>query len=129
MFKDGTGKARLLGLAVGREGKLYTIDKRARVVMEISPNGTYREIAFPSELDDVIRAPKALAADDIGNLYILDRRTHTVVVMTVEGVVLEKIVSRRNTAGDFNYASAIAVGPRAEIYIYDEKRRTILRFF
>ncbi len=129
MFRDVTGKSRLVGLAAGAEGMLYTIDRRNRVVVQIEPNGTLREIPFPSELDAVIRNPEALAADDLGNLYILDGRSNVLVVMTVEGEVIQKIASRPGTAGDFNYATAIAVGPRAEIYVYDEKRRAILRYF
>jgi hypothetical protein len=50
-------------------------------------------------------------------------------VITTEGRLLETIVSQPGTASDFSYASALAVGPRAEIYVYDAKRKTILRFW
>jgi TolA-binding protein len=129
MYRDPGGKARLMGLAAGGEGKLYTLDRRERRIFEISPQGTFREIAFPKEAAEALADPVALAADDIGNLFILDRRTDTIVVMTQEGKLLELIASRPGGAGEFSYASALAVGPRAEIYVYDEKRKTILRFF
>jgi len=48
--------------------------------------------------------------------------------MTVEGKVLQTIVSQPGTPADFSGATALAVGPRAEIYIHDEKRRAILRY-
>ena len=68
-------------------------------------------------------------ADDIGDLFVLDRRTDTIVVMNQDGKLLDSIASKPGGAGDFSYPSALAVGPRAEIYVYDEKRKTILRFF
>ena len=123
LYRDPEGKARLAGLVVGAEGKIYTIDRRGRRVLEIGPDGAIRPIPSPD-----LQEPIALAADDIGNLYILDKRARSIIVMTVEGKKLETIVSQPETPREFSDATALAIGPRAEIYVHDAKRRTIIRF-
>ena len=129
MYRDPSRRSRLAGLAPGAGGRLYTIDQRGKRLIEIAPEGTHREIPFPVEVRALLKGPDALAADDIGTLFILDRRAGAVFVMTAEGRLLQTITSQPDGPGDFSYASAIAVGPRAEIYIYDDKRKTILRFW
>ncbi len=129
MYRDPAGRARLSGLCLGAEGRLYTLDRRGRRIMEISPDGSFREIAFPEKAAAQLQDPTDLAADDLGNLFVLDRRSDAVVVMTAQGEHLETIVSKPETPAEFSYPAAIAVGPRAEVYVYDEKRKTVLRFF
>ena len=128
LFKDPAGKARLVGLAVGAEGDLFSLDRRGRRVIRIRPAGTVEEIALPAEAEGSLGDPIDLAADDIGDLFLLDRRSDSVVVMSIEGHLIDTIVSKPGAPGEFSYPSAIAVGPRGEIYIHDEKRKTILRF-
>ena len=123
-YRDPEGKARLTGLVVGAEGRLYTIDRRGRRVIEVDPNGTSSRVIASADLQE----PVAIAADDLGDLFVLDRRARSVVVMTVEGKTLETIVSRPETPAEFNDATALAVGPGSEIYVHDAKRRTIIRF-
>jgi hypothetical protein len=129
MHRDASGRARLAGLAAGAPGMLYTIDRRGRRVIEISSDGTFREVPLPAEADQTLRSPDAIAADDIGTLAILDRRAGAVLVMTAEGRALQTITSIPASAGEFENASAVALGPRGEIYIYDEKRKTVIRFW
>jgi hypothetical protein len=132
LYRDPAGRARLTGLAAGSEGRLYTIDKRARALVEIAPataGGGYKLLPLSEPARQALQEPAALAADDLGTLYVLDRRARAIHVITTEGRLLETIVSQPGTASDFSYASALAVGPRAEIYVYDAKRKTILRFW
>lgn len=123
LYRDPEGRVRMTGLALGAEGNLYTIDRRGRRVLEIRPNGNARAIASTA-----LQEPAALAANDLGELFVLDRRARSIVVMTAEGKTLETIVSQPATPGEFSEPTALAVGPRAEIYVHDAKRRTIVRF-
>lgn len=132
LYRDPAGRARLTGLAAGPDGRLYTIDKRARAVVEIAPassGGGYKSLPLSEPARQALQEPTALAADDLGTLYVLDRRARAIHVITTEGRLLESLVAQQGTASDFSYASALAVGPRAEIYVYDAKRKTILRFW
>ena len=129
LYRDATGRARLTGLALGTQGRLYTIDRRGRKIVEITPGGASREIAPAAGTGAAMEEPVAVAADDLGDLYVLDRRAGAVVVMTLEGKPVARIASETGTAGDFSSATALAVGPRAEIYVHDAKRRTLLRFW
>ena len=128
-YRDSTGRARLAGLAVGAAGKLYTIDRRSRRILEISPDGTSKEVPTPSGADSELQEPVGVAADDIGDLFVLDKRAAAVVVMTVDGKVIQKIPSQAGTAAEFSSPTALAVGPRAEIYVHDARRKTVLRFW
>ncbi len=127
LYRDPAGRARLTGLAAGAEGRIYTIDRRSRSVIEIAPDRKVRTIDLAAVSPQAAQDPIAVAADDLGDLFVLDRRSDTVTVLTVEGRLLQVIASGEGS-GEFSYPSAIAFGPRAEIYIYDAKRKTILRF-
>ncbi|HKY34086.1 MAG TPA: tetratricopeptide repeat protein [Candidatus Polarisedimenticolia bacterium] len=133
LYRDPSGRARLSGLAAGAEGKLYSIDRRGRKILEIpagpavQQGGAVREVPLPAEADRLLQEPAALAADDLGTLYVLDRRSRAVVVMTSDGRMLEAIEPKPGPS-EMGYPAALAVGPGAEIYVYDAKRRTILRF-
>ena len=69
-----------------------------------------------------------MAADDLGTLYILDRTGTRVVILGEAGEVVQTIASQPGGSAELGYVSALAVGPRAEVYLYDSKRRTILRY-
>jgi hypothetical protein len=132
LFRDPAGKARLTGLAAGADGRLYTIDKRQRAILEIAPavsGGGFKTLPLSEEAIQAIQEPSALAADDLGTIYVLDRRAKAVHVITADGRLLESIRSTPGTATDFSYGAAVAAGPRAEVYIYDERRKTVLRFW
>ncbi len=127
LYRDPAERVRLAGLALGAAGKLYTIDQRQGRILEIGPGGAAREIALQEE--GTRRELADMAADDLGTLYLLDARNDSLLVVTTEGKILQEIASTPGAAGEFAYASAIAAGPRGEIYLYDDKRKTLLRFW
>jgi hypothetical protein len=129
LYRDPTGRARLAGLAVGAGGRLYTIDRRSRRVLEISAEGVSKEVPVPGGADQELQEPVAVAADDIGDLFVLDKRAAAVIVMTVDGKIVQKIQSQPATAAEFSSPTALAIGPRAEIYVHDARRKTVLRFW
>jgi len=127
LYRDPAGRARLTGLAAGAEGRLYTIDRRSRSIIDIGADRRVRTIDLATVAPGAASDPVDIAADGLGDLFVLDRRSDAVAVITTEGRLLQTIVSGEGSA-EFSYPSGIAVGPRAELYIYDEKRKTILRF-
>jgi TolA-binding protein len=128
LYRDPEGRARLSGLAVGAEERLYTIDRKGRRIIEINPDGRSRQIGGAPGGEPLFAEPAAVSADDLGDLFVLDRRTHSVTILTTEGKVLQTITSQPGTSSEFASPTTLSVGPRAEIYIHDEKRRTILRY-
>lgn len=126
-YRDPAGRVRLAGLVLGAAGRLYTIDQREGRILEIGPGGVARPIALQEEQSR--RELTDLAADDLGTLYLLDARNDSVLVVTTEGKILQEIASTPASPGEFAYASAIAAGPRGEVYLYDDKRKTLLRFW
>ncbi len=127
-YRDPEGRVRLQGLAAAPDGTLFTIDRRERRVLAIDAQGRAREVV-PAGSAGVRREPVALDVDPLGTLYVLDGRARSILVMMPDGRVLQEIPSASDTPADFDYASEIAAGPRGEIYVYDDKRRTILRFW
>jgi len=127
LYRDSEGRVRLAGLALGAAGKLYTIDQKQGRILEIGAGGVPRAITLQEE--GVRRELVDLAADDLGTLYLLDARNDALIVATTEGKVLQAIASTPGAAGEFAYASAIAAGPRGEVYLYDDRRKTLLRFW
>jgi TolA-binding protein len=125
LYRDPEGKARLSGLMAGAAGKLYTVDRRGKRLLELAPTGQARDVPLPVQppMD-----PAAAAADDLGTLYILDRTGTRVVILGEAGEVVQTIASQPGGSAELGYVSALAVGPRAEVYLYDSKRRTILRY-
>lgn len=128
LYRDPEGRARFTGLAAGADGRLYTIDRRGRRIIEIVPGGQAREVASPAGLSGGIQEPVAIAADDLGTLFVADRRAGVIVVMTTDGKLISTIASQPGTPSEFAYPAALAAGPAAELYLYDERRKTILRF-
>ncbi|MGH9870476.1 MAG: tetratricopeptide repeat protein, partial [Candidatus Polarisedimenticolia bacterium] len=132
LYRDPEGRARLSGLAAKPDGRLYTIDKRSRSILEIAPaseGGGYKTIRLSQEATQAMQEPAALDVDDLGTLYVLDRRARAIHVMTTDGRLLETIASQQDGPVDFTYATAVAAGPRGEIYVYDERKKTVLRFW
>ena len=127
LFRDPAGRSRLSGLVAGAGGALYTVDRRGRRILEISTAATFKEIPIAAELA-VGLEDADLAADDLGDLFVLDRRADRILVITSAGALVETVASQPGGALEFSYPGAIAVGPGGEIYVYDEKRKTILKF-
>lgn len=125
LFRDPEGKARLDGLVAGAGGRLYTVDRKGRRVLELQPSGQARDVPLSQQ---GVADPGAVAADDLGTLYILERGGTKVVILNETGELLQTITSQPGTPAEIGYATAIAVGPRAELYIYDAKRRAIHRY-
>jgi len=129
LYRDPTGRARLAGLSAGAAGKIYTLDRRGRRILEIAPDGAAREVVAAAGASLGLEEPVALAADDLGDLFVLDRRAAAVIIVTAEGKPVAKIASQPGGPADFSSATSLAIGSRAEIYIHDAKRRAILRYW
>ena len=125
LYRDPDGKAKLAGLALGAAGKLYTVDRRNRRVLELAPALPARDVPLVSLAP---MEPASVAADDLGTLYVLDRSGLQLAVLGEKGEVIQTIASQPGTAAELGFVSALAVGPRAEVYLYDAKRRTIHRY-
>ena len=66
-----------------------------------------------------LRAPKGLALDAQGNLYVADSQNHRIVVFDASGQPLREFGSEGTQAGQFKEPWGVAVAPNGEIYVAD----------
>lgn len=140
-YADGTGRAASLpgisgnGAAVGTNGNLYVSDPASGTIRQVTPAGvvtTYAgKLGENSQVDGTLstarfQEPRALAADQQGNLYVADRGTvrkisATGQVSTLAGSKDERSVRDGAAASArFAYVGALAVDASGTtIYIAD----------
>jgi uncharacterized protein (TIGR03663 family) len=66
-----------------------------------------------------LRAPKGLALDAEGNLYVADSQNHRIQVFDANGGFLRQWGSQGNAPGQFNEPWGVAVGPNGDVYVAD----------
>jgi DNA-binding beta-propeller fold protein YncE len=107
-----------VGVAVDGANNIYVGDSGLAQVLIFGPDlALKRTIGRQSEL----KAPSGLAVDDSrGRLYVVDARRHVLVVYELATGRLLRTVGRRGAGpGEFNFPTAVAVGPNGRVYVTD----------
>ncbi len=105
-------------VAVDEANNIYVGDTSLARVMVFGPDLGYKTtIGAKGEL----AAPTGLAVDDARHrLYVVDARRHSVVVFELpSGRHLETVGGRGAGPRQFNFPTAVAVGPDGRVYITD----------
>lgn len=144
--QDGQGSAaRFLSMdavAVDRAGNVYVADTGNHTIRKIGPDGmvtTLAGMAGEHGSADGVRSaarfyyPHGIATDGHGIVYVADSWNHTIrritpggSVSTLAGVAGAKGASDgKGVEARFFFPFGIAVGPRGDIYVADEKNCTI----
>ena len=99
-LKDGKGAQALFhgpdNIVADREGNIFVADADNFSIRKVSPDGTVTTVAGSGTagyrdgkaLEAMFGYPTGIAVDAEGNLYVADRRTHTVRKITTKGIVV-----------------------------------------
>jgi DNA-binding beta-propeller fold protein YncE len=107
-----------VGLAVDAANNIYVGDSGLARILVFGPDlALKRTIGREAEFV----APSGLAVDDArGRLYVIDARRHVLVVYELATGRLLRTVGRRGAGpGEFNFPTAVAVGPDGRVYVSD----------
>jgi DNA-binding beta-propeller fold protein YncE len=107
-----------VGLAVDAANNIYVGDSGLARVLVFGPDlAQKRTIGRETELV----APSGLAIDDSrGRLYVVDARRHALLVYDLASGRLLRTVGKRGAGpGEFNFPTAVAVGPDGRVYVSD----------
>jgi len=120
-INEATGRAMFrvpVGLAVDGSNNIYVGDTGLKAVLVFGP-----DLAFRSTIGghDQMEAPSGLAVDQARQrLYVVDSRKHVLLVYDVATGNLQARVGKRGTEeGEFNFPTAVAVGPDGRVYVTD----------
>ncbi|MES2387895.1 MAG: hypothetical protein V4543_07820, partial [Bacteroidota bacterium] len=138
-FADGSAtNARFsypAGLAIDAGGNLYLADHNNRRIRRISPSGDVSTVAgsgVTGPADGTLAAaqfsqPYAVAADESGNIYVVERDIHRIrkinvttgMVSTLAGLN-QGYADGQGTAAKFYYPTAIAIDGTGNLYVCDQ---------
>ena len=143
---DGTGSAARFrgprGVAVDSAGTVFVVEQFNHTIRKISPAGVVTTIAGQAGAAGSVDgagsaarfdAPRGIAVDASGNLYVADGANHTIRKLTPAGLV-STLAGQPGTPGDtdgfgsvarFNGANSIAVDTAGNVYVGDFGNSTI----
>jgi uncharacterized delta-60 repeat protein len=145
---NGTGSAARFrypyGLAASSAGTLYVADTANHTIRQITSDGQVTTVAgltgAPGSSDGTgaqarFNAPRGMAVDSAGNLYVADENNSTIRKITPTGVVTTLAgwpgaagsANGTGTAARFYQAAGLTVASSGELYIADTKNHTIRR--
>lgn len=107
-------------IAVAPDGALHVADGRGRVFVFTSA-GAFRHVYGAGQL----QRPTALAFDEVGRSYVLDKDRKRVAVFDAQGEFHHAIGSSGSRAGELREPIDMAVGPKGYVFILDKGRRGV----
>ncbi|MBI3449453.1 MAG: tetratricopeptide repeat protein [Acidobacteria bacterium] len=126
LSRDKESGYRLEAMAGGPEDRVYLLDTRQKqiLVLEAGKLSVFKRADAPPALED----PTDLAVDALGDVFVTDARLKCVFVLGPDGRRLAQIAAPAGSLAELVEPGALAVGPRGEVYVYDSRKRTVLRF-
>ena len=132
------------GLAVDSLGNIYVADTTNHVIRKITSAGVVTTLAgspgASGNLDGTgsaarFNAPSGVAVNTVGTVYVADTFSHTIRMITAQGVVttlagapgVSGSANGMGAAAQFNYPAGVAVDPSGFVFVADTFNHTIRR--
>ena len=123
--RPDTKEGRFVDLARSEDGGVFVLESRLKVVFELTQGKAGRKLNLAGlGLTD----PIALAADGLGDLYLLDGKSGFVYVASPAGERITVIRPPREALDRLGEPSSVAVDALGRVYVSGRKSATILRF-
>jgi outer membrane protein assembly factor BamD (BamD/ComL family) len=119
--KDG----RFVDLAKNEDGGVFVFESRFKFALELTQGKTTRKVNLAGL---GATEPVALAADGLGDLYLLDGRSGFVYVASPTGERITVIRPPKEALSRLGEASSVAVDAIGRVYVSGRKGQTVLRF-
>ena len=124
-FRPEVKDGRFVDVARSEDGGVYVLEGRTRLVLELHQGKTTRKINLAGL---GLTEPIALAADGLGDLYVLDGRSGWVYVASPAGERITIIRPSKNAAARLGEPSSVAVDAVGRVYLSGKKSAVVLRF-
>ncbi|MEA5140589.1 NHL domain-containing protein [Arcicella rigui] len=136
-YFNGTGSEatffKPVGIAVDKSGNVYVTEENSHAIRKITPSGvvtTFAGDVFESNSTDGtgpsarFNAPKGLAVDASGNVFVADYNNHKIRKITASGEVSTfagngsaGIINGTGTGASFYYPKGVAVDKDGNVYV------------
>jgi TolA-binding protein len=123
--RPDTKEGRFVDLAKSEDGSVFVLESRLKVVFELTQGKAGRKVNVAGL---GATEPIALAADGLGDLYLLDGRSGFVYVASPTGERITVIRPPREALDRLGDPSSVAVDALGRVYLSGRKSATILRF-
>ena len=108
-----------LGLGLSRDGKILVADAALKQVIVLDGEGSFAgSYGGPGDLEN----PTDVAVSADGRtVFVADSKAHRIAVFDVATGKLERTFGRRGKGdGEFNFPTALAIGPEGDLYVVDQ---------
>ncbi len=118
-------EARFVDVARSEDGGVYVLESRLKYAIELTQGKVTRKINLTAL---GATEPISLAADGLGDLYVLDGRSGFVYVAAPSGERIAVIRPSKDALSRLGDPSSVAVDAIGRVYVSGRKSPTLLRF-
>ena len=118
-------EGRFVDLAKNEDGGVFVFESRFKFALELTQGKTTRKVNLAGL---GATEPVALAADGLGDLYLLDGRSGFVYVASPTGERITVIRPPKEALSRIGEASSVAVDAIGRVYVSGRKSPAVLRF-
>jgi sugar lactone lactonase YvrE len=112
----------LTGLTIDSQGNIYAASRTQNnsSIIKVTASGVASELAIPNNITPALSNPQGVAADAMGNIYIVDTNNNRIVKLTTAGVAsVLKLSGLPSPSSLGSLLFGVTVDPSGNLYIPD----------